>query len=513
MTIEHSFFERPAVQSFFRNQHSFQIFVETASHAIIVINSTGKIEYANESAAKLHLCNRDELIGQPAELLIPERLREQYQQYIGKTPLNNHQNTHTHRLDTFALRSDGSEIPVDINLNRIEIDDENYLISFISEISRRKEVENALRESEARYRGLFEDDLTGNFIMDGQGNILMCNPAFAKLFGFENPRVAQYSDFMERFTDDEARTDFIEEIHRQKKLALYEITLRKTNGKLIYVLANLVGNFNDAGKLTGVKGYLLDISRRREIEAQFLQAQKMESLGILAGSIAHDFSNFVSVIEGYAEIILMKMDETDPMRNFVEKIQQTNKQAGLLIKQIQAFSRRQEALLMRIDPNYAIREIKEILDRLIGKKINFQLHCGVDIGTIIADPVQLEQAIMNLAVNARDAMPNGGTLTVRTYRTKLGESDVLHSEAEPGEFVCIEIQDTGIGMDEETKSHIFEPFFTTKPRGKGTGLGLSTVYGIIKQSHGHISVISFPEKGTTFRMFFPIVPIENAESV
>ena len=401
------------------------------------------------------LLQQDELIGQPIRLLIPERLREQYQQYIGKTPLNNHQNTHPHPI-AWILSPSGRTVRKFRLISTWTV--LKSMTKTISSVLFRKSVaEKKWRTRFGKAKPAIADclnDLTGNFIMDGQGNA-MYNPAFAKLFGFENPRVAQYSDFMERFTDDEARTDFIENTS-SKKLAFTKSPSAKP-------MANWFMCWQISSEILTMPGNWPEwkaicwISAAAGNWSTVSASPKMESLGILAGASRMISAIFVSVIEGYAEIILMKMDETDPMRNFVEKIQQTNKQAGLLIKQIQAFSRRQEALLMRIDPNYAIRKLKKYSIGWLGK-INFQLHCGVDIGTIIADPVQLEQTIMNLAVNARDAMPNGGTLTVRTYRTKLGESDVLHSEAEPGEFVCIEIQDTGIGMDEETKSRILNLF-------------------------------------------------------
>ena len=497
---------------FFQHGEAFQQLVEHTRQPILVIETGGRIVFANPAAGDLFHKSASDLSGESVFQFFHEEQRAIFQNYLNDISRMHHQSGEligVPRFDSRLTTSDRQLRQVEIVANLIQLEGIDYYSLFFNDITVRREVESALKESESHYRQLFENDLTANFIMDRQGNILMCNPAYAMMFGFKDAAAAQYSNFFLRFLTPESGQQFMTQLQQQKKLALFETTLQKLNGELIYVLANFVGEFDAENHLTLIKGYLLDISQRKQIEAQLMQAQKMESLGILAGSIAHDFSNFVSVIEGYVDILLNRMTESDPLRHFVERIHQTNKQAALLIRQIQSFSRRESSERLPVSPNEAIEEISEILTRLIGKHIKIDFQLDKRIGLIEADKMELGQAIMNMVINARDAMPEGGTLTIRTKRCSQEEPSTSPSDAAEGDFACIEISDTGTGMDEATLQRIFDPFFTTKPRDKGTGLGLSIVYNIVKNSHGHIDVQSTPGKGTTFRLYFPIVSLGN----
>lgn len=497
------------------NEQNFKALVEAAALAIVITNHVDEIVFINAAAEKLFAYQDEEIIGQPVDILIPELHRMQHIQLATDTNHTVENKVSPASGPNFVakvLRKDGQEIPAEISLSHITIDGNPLTIYFIVDIRRRKEVEDALRKSEARYRQLFEDDLTGNFIIDGAGRIKVCNPAFARIFGFSSPAEARTTNFFDLFPDRASCQQFLEQIKTRKKLEFFETQLKHLSGKPLYVLANIVGRFDPAGKITMIRGYLADVTRRREIESQLLQAQKMESLGILAGSIAHDFNNIISVIQGYTDIILREMDPDSPLRRHVEKIKQANKQAGLLIQQIQSFSRKQEIQPQVFQINDAIHNIEEMLCRLISKKICLVFDLPPDLPPVKMDPVQVEQVIMNLAVNARDAMlPKGGTLTIRTGAVTLDAKQLQGLETvSPGAFILLEIQDTGIGMDEAIRARIFEPFFTTKERDKGTGLGLSIVYGIVKQNKGLIQVESTPGKGTTFRIYFPAMPARPA---
>jgi two-component system cell cycle sensor histidine kinase/response regulator CckA len=249
----------------------------------------------------------------------------------------------------------------------------------------------------------------------------------------------------------------------------------------------------------------------KKSEEQLLQAQKLEAVGRLAGGISHDFNNLLTAIMGYSELTLRQMQSDDPLRKNIQEIKRASERAATLTRQLLAFSRKQVMQLRVFDLNVVVRDIERMLSRMIGEDIDLRTILQDDLGNIKADPSQIEQVIMNLVVNSRDAMPKGGKLAIETARVYLDETYAQnHIEPAPGDYVMLAVSDTGVGVSEEVRQHIFEPFFTTKESGKGTGLGLSTVYGIVKQLGGHIWVYSEPDKGTTFKVYFPLV-IEEAD--
>jgi two-component system, cell cycle sensor histidine kinase and response regulator CckA len=252
--------------------------------------------------------------------------------------------------------------------------------------------------------------------------------------------------------------------------------------------------------------FVSDISVRKTLEEQLVHAQKMEAVGRLAGGVAHDFNNMLTVIAGYNRMILDELSPMDPLRGYAEEILKAADRAGALTNQLLAFSHRQVMQPRVINLNAVIGQTENMLRRLIGEDIELVMNLGADTGNIRTDSHHIEQAIVNLAVNARDAMPLGGRITIETSNTRIDETYAkTHMGVQPGEFVMIAVSDTGHGMDSATRQKIFEPFFTTKARGKGTGLGLATVYGMVKQSGGDIWVYSEPGQGTTFKLYFPRV--------
>ena len=255
-----------------------------------------------------------------------------------------------------------------------------------------------------------------------------------------------------------------------------------------------------------VNVYGRDITEQRALEEQMREAAKLESIGRLAGGVAHDFNNILTGISGYAQLLLAQVDEDSPMCRDLEQIHDLAGRAARLTRQLLAFSRRQPIEPVVFNINSLVRNTAHMLRRLIGEDVELKFVPGIDLGNIRADPGQIEQVLMNLAVNARDAMPEGGKLTIKTGSLTLGQQYAKqHVDVKPGEYVVLSVTDTGCGMDTATRQRIFEPFFTTKERGKGTGLGLATVYGIVKQHKGHISVHSEPGKGACFKVYMPRV--------
>jgi len=387
-----------------------------------------------------------------------------------------------------------------------------YVSQHISVALARKRQEEALRASEARHRSLVESAVYGMYRSSVDGRFLDVNPALVQMLGYSSAEELLSVDIArEIYADPDQRAAVIQAYNESGRLGTCELRWKRKDGHQITVRLSGTPFRNERGETLGFEMTAEDISERRILEEQLRQSQKMEAVGRLAGGIAHDFNNLLTVIKGYSELMLDDLDNADPLRHEVDEIKKAADRAASLTRQLLAFSRQQVLAPKVLDLNLVVHNMDKLLHRLLGEDIDLFTVLEPGLGRVKADPGQVEQVIMNLAVNARDAMPQGGKLTVETANVDLDEAYARdHVAVKPGRYVMIAVSDNGSGMPEKVKSRIFEPFFTTKEVGKGTGLGLSTVYGIIKQSGGYVWVYSEVGRGSTFKVYLPRVdaPVE-----
>jgi PAS domain S-box-containing protein len=361
-----------------------------------------------------------------------------------------------------------------------------------------------LQSSEQRYRSLFESNLAGVFCTTPDGKYLDCNQAFARMFGYASREEVLANSAFALYGDPSERTERLARLRKEKSFTNMEVHLRRKDGSFIWALQN-VTLMADAQGNEFIEGTIVDITERKRLEEQLRQSQKMEAVGRLAGGLAHDFNNLLTVIKGYSRMVLdepRRKREEENFREIVQHIDSAADRAAALTRHLLAFSRKQVLQPRVIDLNALMVNLDKMLRRLIGEDIAVVTVAAPDLGSVKADPGQIELVIMNLVVNARDAMPKGGKLTLETANVELdAEYACDHDGVEAGPYVMLAVSDTGAGMDAQTQALIFEPFFTTKELGRGTGLGLSTVYGIVKQSGGHIWLYSEPGRGTTFKIY------------
>jgi len=404
---------------------------------------------------------------------------------------------------------------VSVNTMLKETKDETQFLSTVIDITEQKKSEERLRESEKRYRKFFEDDLTGNFVCDAEGRILLSNAAFDKIFRIPKKVPPEERNISRYFKDTNEWKKIHRLLHRHRLLKLYEAEMYDYESNTCHTIQNLVAEKDHNGKIQTIHGYIIDISQRKALEQKLIIAQKMEAIGKLAGGVAHDFNNLLTVINGYSEILLTRMGKDDPMHHDIEQILKAGKRAAGLTTQLLAFSRKQVIRPRVIQLNSVVQDMQKMLQRLISENSVITLKLEESLGKIKADPNQIEQILLNLVVNARDAMPFGGKITIETFNYKFRHNLIeSHPAVMPsGYYSGLAVSDTGNGMDAETIKHIFEPFFTTKEKSAGTGLGLSTIYGIVKQNRGYIYVYSEPDIGTTFRIYFPQIEKQEEEAL
>ena len=400
---------------------------------------------------------------------------------------------------------------VSVSLARDSSGAPTHVVCLIEDITEQLRAENDLQRSQQRYRSIVENTHEGICMCDVQQRVTYSNARLNTMLGYGRDACLDCSAFHFENDQDESQKRF----ERRKKgiSESYETRLRHNNGSVLWASASSSPLQNDKGQFAGALCMFSDITERKKLESQLQHSQKIEAIGRLAGGIAHDFNNLLTVILGYSSILERKLSSQDPLTANVLEIRKAGERAAALTQKLLAFTRKQVQSARVFSVNDLIREAQAMLQRLIGEPIRLLAELDPDAGNIKADTGQMEQVLMNLAVNSRDAMPKGGQFLIETERQELDTDAAKVRGLQPGPYVVVSVTDTGCGMDDQTKSKIFEPFFTTKDPGIGTGLGLSTVLGIVNQSGGSISVYSELNVGTTFKIYLPLVddPVSAAE--
>ena len=494
--------------------------LETLPDAIVAVNQDGTMVQVNSQAQELFGYDRDELLGQKVEMLVPENYRREHHHHRERFA----QRPKTRRmgagLDLYGRRRNGSEFPVEISLSPVSTENGIFVLSAIRDISDRKQIEEELRRAheelyqrtveqlgESRSRlALIIDSSEDAIISKGlDGTITSWNKGAERIYGYTpEEAIGKHISLLAPSDRPDEIPEILRKIARGEGIEHHESVRVTKDGRRLDVSIS-VSPLRDAnGDVVGASAIARDITDQKRTEGQLHQSQKMEAIGRLAGGVAHDFNNILGIISACAEFLRDRIDPSAEPLQYVENIKKATERGSSLTRQLLTFSRSSVIQPRILDLNERLKDVGKLLRPLMGDDVEILIVSKSTSAVVEADPGQLDQVVVNLAVNARDAMPRGGKFILETRTEKFDEAFAdQHQAMAAGKYVLLAVSDTGSGMDEATVSRIFEPFFTTKELGKGTGLGLATVYGIVKQSAGHILVYSEPGHGTTFKIYLP----------
>ncbi len=496
---------KKAEQALRSSEEWLRSIVRYSSDVISILNKSGIITYESSSCELIFGFACEELTGKSLfDFIHPEDIHRVKEIFARALKDTGSKSTVQYRF----LCSDKSWLDIESTItNYLDTIAIGGIVLNSRDISERKKAENELKESEQRLKILFEYAPIAYYLSSLDGTFLDGNLEAERISGWKRKDLVGKPIVESGLLPLEGISKFSEMFGQNqsgKPTGPDEINIIRKDGKKIIVEIRTFPVRINGQNL--VLGMATDITDRKILQRELTQSQKMEAIGRLAGGVAHDFNNLLTVINGYSDVLMSRLEHDAETRDKAALIKQAGQRAGSLTKQLLAFSRQQIVQPRLMNLNSTVEELAKMLRRLIGEDIELTINLEPGLGHIKADPMQIEQILMNLAINARDAMPDGGKLIIETTNKSFSEEySHQHLEIKPGEYAQMIITDTGIGMDEELLSHIFEPFFTTKQEGKGTGLGLATVYGIVKQSHGFIQTYSEPGIGTSFKVYFPIV--------
>jgi PAS domain S-box-containing protein len=482
--------------------------LEAAANAIVITDREGRITWANPAFTRLTGWEAAEILGQNPRILKSGQHPPAFYEDLWRTIRSGR----VWRGEMVNRRRDGSPYFEEQTITPVRDRENGEITHFVGikvDVTERRQSREALLQSERRYRTLAEAAHDHIFIVDRAGQVQYVNTAGAASLGLRPEDVSQKQ--LEELFPAEVAKEFRDNVDRVVASGedVYVEERTVAGGREAWMGTWLAPLKSEGGEVEAVVGVSRDLTEHRSLERQVQQSQKMEAIGLLARGVAHDFNNLLSVVGGYSELALKRLPEGDPLRRNLMAISQASRRAADLTRQLLALSRQQVVAPTVLDLDDVVKGMEEMLRRLIPEDIDLGVVPKAGKARVKADRGQIDQLVMNLVVNARDAMPEGGRLLIETAEIEL--DDVYcrsHVGARPGPHVMLAVSDTGSGMDPETQSHIFEPFFTTKEAGRGTGLGLSTVYGIVKQAGGSVFVYSEPGRGSVFKLFLPRVDEE-----
>ncbi len=481
--------------------------LHAALDAHVTMDDTGLVRSWNQQAESMFGWTEREVLGRRlADILVPLAHREAHAAGLrrflatGEGPILNQ------RIELTALRRDGTEFPVELAVTPVRVGTSWLFSAFVRDITARRAADEALRVSEAKFGSAFQAHPSPLAIATlAEARWVDVNESLLRLFGMNRAEtVGRTGKELGIWKRDEVREQMLTQLRTGGVFRDVEAEWLTRSAEVRTGLMSA-----EVMAFAGEPHFLLhfqDITERKQLEVRLQQAQKMEAVGRLAGGVAHDFNNVLTAIFGYVDLLRDEIPAGSTAQQDLAEVRKASERAASLTKQLLAFSRQQVLEPVVLQPNALVEDFEKMLRRLIGEDVELRLALAPDAGNVLADPGQLQQVLMNLVVNARDAMPTGGKLILETGNAELGDQYAeLHQQVVPGRYVMLAVSDTGAGMTPEIKARIFEPFFTTKEKGKGTGLGLSTVYGIIKQSGGYVWVYSEIGRGTAFKLYLPRV--------
>jgi PAS domain S-box-containing protein len=494
--------------------------LEALPDAVVAVDRDGIIVQLNSQTQELFGYNRDELIGQNVEILVPETYRSQHHQHrenFAQTPKTRRMGA---GLDLYGRRQNGSEFPVEISLSPVSTEKEWFVLSAIRDLSDRKRIAEELRraneelhhrtaeqlgEFRSRLASIVDSSEDAILSKDLTGIVMSWNRGAERMYGYPAEEVVgKHISILAPSDRSDEVSKILQKIVDGETVDHYESVRVTKDGRQLDVSLSVSPLTNAIGEVVGASVIARDITSQKRAEAQMRQSQKMEAIGRLAGGVAHDFNNVLGIINACTEFLRDRIDSAAEASIYVDNIRNAIERGTALTRQLLTFSRTSAIQPQILDLNDRLKDIGKLLRPLLGDDIEVLIVSRSISAVIEADPGQLDQVVVNLAVNARDAMPRGGKFILETGAAHFDEAFAAqHQAMSAGKYVQLAVSDTGHGMDETTVSRIFEPFFTTKEPGKGTGLGLATVYGIVKQSAGHIFVYSEPGHGTTFKIYLP----------
>ncbi len=485
------------------NENYLKVLLDSIDCGVMVINVNDRlVTDINKAGTTMLNRTKEEVVGQLCHQFICP-------QESDNCPILDHGQV-IELSERIMMRADGSALSVLKSVALVERGGQDYLIESFIDIGKLRETQRALENSEAKYRLFFEEDLTSNFISTPDGRILECNPAFARMLGYQTVAEANLANMFNHCFTPADRESIFEKLRRKKRLERYELKLRHLDGNPIYCIGNLIGGFNDQGELIECRAYIFDDTRRVVLENDLRQSQKMEAIGTLAGGIAHDFNNILAGIMGYTEIAIRDLADNPSSRvhKYLHNILSGGERARDLIKQILTFSRQSEIELRPVLLQQEVADVIQLMWASLPATITIKQQLKSQ-ATVMADQVQIHQIIMNLCANAGHAMKDdGGVLTISLEDITLDRTFTdRYQNLAPGNYVRIQVSDTGKGIPLHLQDRIFDPFFTTKKKNEGTGLGLSMIHGIVSSMNGLITVASEEGKGTQFDIYLP--RIEN----